>query len=214
MVQSYVLDDPRPIAASAPYTYFLPSAARLAAIEPGDQVKLLFRSLAASPKYDVERMWVCVLAVDGEHFEGTLENAPFDMPGLKKGERVSFERFHVVSIDFQDAAKEDRIGDEPGRQYWDRCMVDRCVLYEGVPVGYLYREDDLLEREGDKYPDSGWRIRGDARGLSDAEVDSREAEYVALGTVLNRDDSWLPLIDEPKGSAFLRNFTTNTYDKQ
>lgn len=214
MTRSYVLDDPRPIAASARYTYFLPSAARLAAIAPGDKVQLVFRSLAESPKYEVERMWVRVQMIEEDHLAGVLESTPFDMPGMEKGERVRFERFHIISVSFLDTAKESRISDEPVRQYWDRCLVDRCVLYEGVPVGYLYREEGSLAGEGDKYPDSGWRIRGDAPGCSDEEFDSRKVEYVALGAVLNRDDSWLSLIDEPSGSAFLRNFATKTYDRQ
>lgn len=214
MTLAYVLDDPRPIASRAPYTYFLPSSARLAAVKPDDKVQLLFRSQAEFPKYDVERMWVRVDAMEGEHFVGTLESTPFDMPGLMKGERVSFERFHMISVLFHDAETENRIADEPVRQYWDRCLVDRCVLYDDVSVEYLYREQKSLKREGDKYADSGWRIRGDTRGCSAEDVASRKVEYVALGAVLNRDDSWLALIDEPTGSAFLRDWITSAYNRE
>lgn len=214
MGAAYVLDDPRPIAARAPYTYYLPSDALVAAVEPGDSVKLLFRRLAESPKYDVERMWVRVQLVSDDRMVGVLDNKPFDMPGLERGECVLFERHHVIDVQFADPEK-DRIKNEPRRrQYWDRCLVDRCVLDDGVPVGFIYREEPSLEREGDEYPDSGWCIRGDARGLSDDEIDARESEYVAIGAVLNRDDSWLPVINEPAGSAFLRDFATNTFERQ
>ncbi|WP_423603110.1 immunity protein Imm33 domain-containing protein [Sphingomonas sp. MS122] len=64
----------------------------------------------------------------------------------------------------------------------------------------------------DTYPDSGWRIRGDYRNISDTEVDEREAAYVALGAVLNRDDSWIRLIDEPVGARFIRNWETDAFE--
>lgn len=38
----YTLDDPRPIAEGAPYTFYLPSTEEIAAVGPGDLVKLLF----------------------------------------------------------------------------------------------------------------------------------------------------------------------------
>jgi len=83
-------------------------------------------------------------------------------------------------------------------------MVDRCILDDGVPIYFLYREEPDLARPDDAYPDSGWRIRGDYRALSDDEFDARKQDYVAMGKVLNADDSWLHLIDAPTGSAFLR----------
>ena len=39
------LDDPLPIAAESPYTYFLPHPDELAALKPGDGVKAIFRQL-------------------------------------------------------------------------------------------------------------------------------------------------------------------------
>ena len=53
----YTLDDPRPIAADAPYTYWLPSSAELAALAPGDMAQLVFRPLQPGRKWDAERMF-------------------------------------------------------------------------------------------------------------------------------------------------------------
>jgi hypothetical protein len=46
---------------------------------------------------------------------------------------------------------------------------------------------------------------------TDAEINERKVAYVALGAVLNRDDSWIGWIDAPVGTALMRDFETNTY---
>jgi hypothetical protein len=91
-------------------------------------------------------------------------------------------------------------------------MVDACILDDGVPVEYLYREEPDLAGPDDKHPDSGWRIRGRQGELTDDEMDDREAAYVAVGAVLNRDDSWLHLVDAPTGSAFRRDSASGIYN--
>ena len=204
---TYVLDDPRPTKLGAPYTFYLPSEALQASVMPGDSVQLVFSGQPAGLKFGGERMWVDVTEVGSGGVVGKLANSPFDMPQLKLGDTVRFQPFHI--IDF----KTDRelLNEPPQPQYWERCMVDKCVLDENVPVYYLYREEPDMAQEGDKYPDSGWRIRGDYRGLSDAEIEARPASYIALGKVLNVDDSWLHLMDSPIGSAFMKNFETGVF---
>ena len=68
-----------------------------------------------------------------------------------------------------------------------------------------------MMRDGDKFPDSGWRIRGDTRGKSTEELAARKIAYVALGAVLNKDDTWLHLIDEPAGASFEKDFETGVF---
>lgn len=210
----YEIDDPQPIAADAPYTYFLPSENELLALAPGDQVKLLFRSIPPGPKFEVERMWVTITDVDGDQISGELDNVPFDMPQIRLGDPVSFQRSDAIDILWSDDRTSRPPAAPPRREYWDRCLVDECVLYEDVNVHYLYREEPDLAGEDDKYADSGWRIRGDWREASDEQVDERDSAYVALGAVLNRDDSWLRLIDEPIGSAFIRNWETGAFEPE
>ena len=65
-----------------------------------------------------------------------------------------------------------------------------------------------------QYPDSGWRIRGDVELMTDAEYDDDDASYIALGKVLNEDDSWIHLIDEPIGSRFFKNKETGKFERE
>ena len=89
--------------------------------------------------------------------------------------------------------------------------MDQCVLDSELKVGYLYREAPDMTYEGDKSPDSGWRIRRDTRGPLIEQLGSRKVAYVALGAVLNRDDSWLHLIDEPVGARFEKDFEKGVF---
>ena len=84
----------------------------------------------------------------------------------------------------------------------DFCLVDQCVLTDGIKVGFLYRESP---EPGDPQGDSGWAIRAEAGDASDAEIDARTIAYVPLAAVLAHDDSWQHLIDSPPGAAFARN---------
>ena len=197
----YILLDPRPIAKEAPYTFFLPPDDVLAAIRPGDRLYLDFQAVPKRKKWESERMWVEVTARDGDHLRGELTMDPDDMPGLERGAVVDFEIWHALQYALADPAIDAQFAEGP-REYWERCLVDQAVLDGEIKVEYLYREQPDLAKEGDAYPDSGWRIRGDTRGCSDDDIQAREACYVALGAVLNRDDSWLHLIDAPVGSAF------------
>lgn len=208
---AYTLDDPRPLAVESPYTFWLPSAEELAALAPGDLVKLIFRPIERGRKWGAERMWVTIEHAEGEALEGRLDNDPEDMPGLSCGDRIRFERHQVIDRIWAEPRAAPPPQSVPWRDYWDRCLVDRCITADGVPVHYLYREPPEPLPEGAKYPDSGWRIRGDYRGLGDAEIAAREVDYVALGAVLNADDSWLHLIDSPVGSAFIRDWASGEF---
>jgi hypothetical protein len=205
--------------AEARYTFFLPHPWLVGSVRIGDLVKLGFDYEPTGEKYGGERMWVEVDEIDGANYVGSLVNQP-DEPttSLKYGDEVSFGRENILDVLLVDEGRlpdvepdRDRYPQVPAeREYWERCLVDECVLYDDVPVEYIYREEPEMADPEDKYPDSGWRIRGKEKTGDD--MDERKPAYVALGAVLNRDDSWIDLIDRPTGSAFMRDFGTNTYE--
>lgn len=197
---SWMLDDPRPTAAMAPYTFYLPSTERIAAIGPGDQVKAIFRPAPANRRYDAERMWLTVIEAGPEHLTGTLDNDPLDIPQLRAGMSIVLPRSHVIDIDW--AEGHEGPDERPRRWYWERCFVDDCVVGGRSHADYLYREEPDMTREGDIDHDSGWRIRGTQHAIDEDAKNGRGAQYIAIGAVLNQDDRWLSLIDEPIGEHF------------
>lgn len=175
----------------APYTFYRPSPATISKLAVGNQVKLIFEFDNPDPdgRYSAERMWVTITAIEGGRFKGVLDNEPYELEALKPGDPVEFEACNIISTDIPDPAAPDT------DRFFARCFVTRKVLYDGEKVGYLYREDP------DQENDSGWRIMAGTESTAYMD-DSDNVFYVALGAVLNKDDSFVNLLDCPAGSAF------------
>lgn len=84
-----------------PRTFQVPSAADLAALAPGDMVKLIFATDEADRLRgcDAERMWVLIEARDGDTFRGELNNEPAIISALAWGDRITFLACHVATIE-------------------------------------------------------------------------------------------------------------------
>lgn len=201
------LRDPRQDHLESPYTFFMPASEIVEAIEPRDIVKAIFCDRDGG--YDAERMWVLVEEVSGENLIGCLDNEPSDMMNLKCGDRVVVPKTHVIDVDPFESRELPAA--TKVRQYWNRCLVDDCVLNGRSPVDYLYREEPDMTKDGDKDQDSGWRIRGAEDEIETDKRTDKAIHYVALGAVLNQNDSWLHLIDSPIGMAFQRNDKTGEF---
>ncbi len=203
------IDDPRPIAASAPYTYFLPHPDELSALKPGDGVKAVFRQLEGAHTYDAERMWVLIENIEKGWVHGTLDNEPVGIDKFALGDSVVIPLTHVISTTFSESNS--RPETPPYREYWERCFVDACVVDGRCHADYLYREEPDMTRDGDEYEDSGWRMRGTQEAI-DADAEAGEKPlYIAIGKVLNADDRWLHLIDREYGVAFQWDAETQDY---
>ncbi|HSX55341.1 MAG TPA: DUF2185 domain-containing protein [Sphingomonas sp.] len=201
--------DPRLVAAQHPYTFWLPHPVSLAALEAGDIARFIFFQTDRATQYNGERMWVLVQQIDDGHILGTLDNEPVDMPRIQRGAEVCVPISHAIDFEFAPGKQ----GPVPPhqREYWDLCFVDSCILEQRSRVNHLYREAPMPRREGDTDPDSGWRIRGTAEAIAEDERRGQPPQFVALGAVLNCDDSWLDLIDAPVGAAYAREGETGDF---
>lgn len=201
------LIDPRPVQKESPYTFELPHPDHIEAVQIGDLVKAIFSDVDGG--HPAERMWVRVDRIEDNWFAGELDSTPSDMKNLEAGDPVGVPRSHVISVFTGDGRKLPEVPPRP--DYWQRCFVDVCVLERRSHVDYLYREAPDMTREGDAYPDSGWRLRGTPEAIEEDEAREDQFEYVALGAVLNRDDRWVHLLDEEPGVAFQWDAKTQDY---
>lgn len=87
------------------------------------------------------------------------------------------------------------------------CLASDRIMVDGLPVGYMYRE------EPDRDVDSGWRfLSGDE---SQVYVDDPDHLGIyAVNTVCNYDPSIIPYLDSPVGSAFGRVAGTDTFQAE
>jgi hypothetical protein len=204
---SWTLENVKEIQDSAPYTFYRPSEAIIDCLKPHEAtVKLMFSF--ESDETDVpaaERMWVILdeIAEDGS-FKGTLDNDPYYIKDLKAGDEVRFKREHIMQyhtleeldIDDENAGKL-----EP---YLKRCIVSNEIMKNKKRIGYIYRKEPTEDK------DSGWYIMTGEENETYLE-NTDNFQYIALGVVLNNDDSFIHLLNEPAGSEFERDIVTGTF---
>jgi hypothetical protein len=184
----------------------------LNALSTGDRV----HTLAVSWKKDslATRIgaWIEVHSVDGEWIEGKIvKDRDFGDdhdPALDKVIRVPKSR--IWDISFEDPQRSELLREIPRRKYANYCLFDDNVGFDGLKVQYVYRVEPCLTKDGNEFPDSGWRIRGDRRVFS-IELDGDTTRYTPLNCALYSDDSWIHLIDKPVGTAFKRDRKTGLF---
>lgn len=190
--ESWKLENAQKLADEFPYTFYKPSGQVVSQLKAGNQAKLIFMfesDDAEAPR--AERMWVEITDVNDGRFSGYLDNYPAYIKDLKHKDPIEFSECHIIDTDLDDPVP------SPVEKYVKRCFVTHNILYEGRPVGYLYRE------EPDHDDDSGWRFTaGDE--TEEQMDDPKNSSYVSLGVVLREDDSILPLLDRETGVAFVR----------
>jgi hypothetical protein len=192
-MQSWHLADADALAAEYKYTFYKPPPDTLQRIKVGEVVKLIFRFESEdSEAPEAERMWVLVDEIGTQgRFKGRLNNEPRHITDLKPDDPVEFLSLHIIATEHD---KEDSLVNK----YSKRCFVTNHVLFEGKLSGHLYREAPDDEK------DSGWRITANDESVEYME-NSKNCSYVSLGAVLNKDDSFIELLESPVGSEFIRN---------
>jgi len=191
--QSWSLENAQEISDEFPYTFYKPSSLVVSQLRPGNQAKLIFTFEPSDPDSPrAERMWVEITDIFENGFRGYLDNDPAYIKDLKHQDILEFEECHIIDTDLDDPVP------SLTEKYIKRCFVTNNVLYDGRPVGYLYRE------EPDYDDDSGWRFTaGDE--TDEYMEDAKNSSYVSLGAVLREDDSVINLLDRESSVAFARN---------
>ena len=194
---AWYLEDARELAEAAPYTFYVPSPEVIAMLQPGDEVKLVFRVDEDDDGTDevvTERMWVRITDVDGDEFRGVLDNQPVAIADLQAGDEIDFASYHIIDTQLDDPVL------NIVQQYMAGCFVTERVLYDEQPVGALYREHPD-EDEDDLDDFSGWNIMAGDED-DDYLEDDDNWHYVSLGTVLNIDDRFIDVLDAPFDTEF------------
>lgn len=195
--KTWYLENVREIAKERPYTFYVPSDELIKMLKVGDVVKLIFVNTEQQENnpFDSERIWVEITQIDGNDFVGLLDNKPFIIQDLNLGDEVSFQACHI--IDWYDDELIDPV--PPLDNYWDRCYTTWAILQDKTEsINYIYR----TKPENDE--DSGWKILS---GNETQEYIKGEhcVQFVALGCLLNIDDSFIHLLSSDIGTAFKRN---------
>lgn len=186
---TWKLTDARNCARGTPYTSWAPSKDAIAMLQPGNCVRLVFARYGHSDdEAETERMWVVVDSRDGDRFAGRVDSKPCQINTLSLGSHVEFHARHIIDIDFDDPVP------DPLAKWFTSCIVTRSILYGGKKVSFLFRQTP-------DHTDSGWRLTAgeDLNVINDTE----NICAVALGTVLNRDDRILHLLDHAAPAAFV-----------
>jgi hypothetical protein len=151
-------------------------------------------------------MWVIVDSVAGGKFTGRLDNDPYYIKDLKAGDLIKFESKHIIDLDVDD--------DEPNivEKYLDRCWATMRIIDDKKSIGYFYREEPM-EGEINGFKDSGWRfLEGDEE---QEYVDNPDnSQFISLGLILNIDDSFIDLLEEPVAASFVRDAKTGKFRKE
>jgi hypothetical protein len=191
-MQSWHLANADELAQENKYTFYKPSEHIIQKVAIGEVVKLIFRFESDDPEAPAaERMWVLVDEIGPQgRFKGRLNNEPRHITDLKLDDSIEFESCHIINTEHDD-------NDNLVEKYIKRCFVTNRVLRDGVPVGYLYRE------EPDHDDDSGWRFTANDETTEYME-NSDNSAYVSIGAVLSKDDSFIALLESKAGSAFVR----------
>lgn len=161
-------------------------------LKAGDLVKLVFFSDSDTDGYKGERMWVEITDRNKENFVGKLDNEPYHLKSLKLGQILHFGTEHICDTEYEDddAAKMD--------YYFDTLVTVSNDVLERNEFNFL------LKDKPNEPNDSGWVIFS---GYEEDEFNSNPDNFqiVALGVVLNVDDSILAFINETPLCAYERN---------
>ncbi len=142
--QEYTLDDVQQKNRENPRHFQSPTEEEIAALQPGDEVRLIFRLPA--PRDDGlsgERMWVRIASIDDQQFTGELQSKPAALQNLQPGDSISFGPQHIATVVVKGKAPFDE----------DKLAIVTEKTLEAREINWVVRAP-----ETDDEQDSGWRL--------------------------------------------------------
>jgi hypothetical protein len=204
---SWSLDNAVELQKKFPYTFYRPSDALIELLRPEQAtVKLIFRFEPYNDEQpSAERMWVIINSINNDGtYTGTLDNDPYYIKDLKAGDKITFGKEHIIQYDTLDELD---IEDENADQlelYLKKCFASNHIMNDGYQVGRLYKEEPYDEEH------TGWTLMSDYETQEYVD-DHNNLQYIAIGKVLNLDDSFIHLLNAPIGAEFCRDEATDTF---
>lgn len=171
----------------------------LDALEVGDIVKIIFVGTGRDQD-DIERMWVEVTLLEGDQITGNLANEPFGLRSIKLGDEIQFQRSDIIDLEkyrFEDSRP---IAND---LFFARCYADPDLINGDEKPRLFYREAPI-DDDSDAYKDTGWRFCGASAATQDSKLDMSKAQRIAIGVLLNQDDSYLELLGSDVGTRCFR----------
>lgn len=176
-----------PIKAEAPYTFFTPSKAELALLQPGDRVQVGLAP-AGQPGMAAERLWVQL----SDHADGLWHcHADETRPS---GAPATFD-IHAGHIWAVGKCRVDTLEEEA--RYLANAFIDPAILTAGARVSWLQRCPPPM-RSG-PYAETGWCAYGP---MGERPLD--QLFHGPIGLLLNKDDSMMALLRAPVGARITR----------
>jgi len=86
------------------------------------------------------------------------------------------------------------------------CIATDNITVEGLPIGYMYREDSEFD------VDSGWRIFSGTETQEYVD-DAKNMEVYDLNTIANYDQSIIPYLGMPAGTELERVANTDIFEE-
>lgn len=179
-----------------PYTYYIPSKWVIGKLEIGHKVKLLFEGKTYDGEAQIEKMWVEITEQANGVYKGNLLDQPVMLEGLFRGTQVTFEVEHIIDTELQDNTL----------KKWDYYFDNRILVSQDVLDRKEYNifvKSKVSKAIEGKLIDTGCIVLSGYENKEYLE-DVNNFQFIAIGVILNIDNSILKYVDKNPRSLYIR----------
>jgi hypothetical protein len=159
-----------------PRTFLKPSPKEIESLQIGMLVRLIFiLEKALKNGCRAERMWVKITNIKNDKFTGVIDNDPYYLKSIKRGDVILFDAFNIATVYVEGSTINEEL----------YAIITKKAL-ENKQVNWVIRTDDINNEQA-----SGWQLfYGDE---SQAYLDeAKNATVISLKNVL----SFEPLLED------------------